>query len=79
MTEPIDARMKVLSGRIAAARDQLAKREDFEDDEVGDLLETINTDFEQVVHEDEAAAHAAYDNIEARLLKLQPLLSVLPR
>jgi len=79
MAEPIDARMKTLGSRIAAAREQLAQREDFEDDEVGDLLHTINEDFEQVSHENEAAAHDAYDRIEERLVKLQPLLSVLPR
>jgi hypothetical protein len=79
MAEPIDARMQALGSRIAAARERLAKREDFEDDEVGDILATINVDFEGVVHDDEAAAHAAYDRIEERLVKLQPLLSVLPR
>ena len=78
MAEPIDARMQALGSRIAAAREQLAKREDFEDDEVGDILETINEDFERVVHDDEAAAHAAYDRIEERLVKLQPLLRSCP-
>ena len=79
MAEPIDARMQALGSRIAAARKRLAQREDFEDDEVGDILENINDDFEGVAHDDEAAAHAAYDRIEERLVKLQPLLSVLPR
>lgn len=79
MTESIDTRMATLGSRIAAARAQLARREDFEDDEIGDVLETINDDFEQVAREDEAAAHKAYDDIERRLVDLQPLLSVLPR
>jgi hypothetical protein len=79
MAEPIDERMQALGSRIAAAREQLAQREDFESDEVGDILETINADFEEVVHDDQEAAHAAYDRIEERLVKLQPLLSVLPR
>jgi hypothetical protein len=79
MADPIDDRMRTLGARIAAAKDHLAKREDFEDDEVGDILATINEDFDKVAHEDEAAAHAAYDGIEERLVKLQPLLSVLPR
>ena len=79
MADPIDDRMRTLSARIAAAKDHLAKREDFEDDEVGDILETINDDFEGIAHDDETAAHAAYDRIEERLVKLQPLLSVLPR
>lgn len=71
--------MQALGSRIAAARERLAKREDFENDEVGDILATINDDFEEVVHDDEAAAHAAYDRIEERLVGLQPFLSVLPR
>ena len=58
---------------------ELAAREDFEDDEVGDVLKTINDDFEQVSHEDADRAHAAYDRIEARLAELQPLLASLPR
>lgn len=79
MAEPIDERMKSLGSRIAAAREHLAQRADFKDDEVGDLLHTINEDFEKVSHESEAEAHQAYDRIEERLLRLQPLLSVLPR
>ena len=79
MPEPIDARMKTLGDRIAKARDRLARRADFADDEIGDILATINHDFEQVARDDEAAAHAAYDRIEARLAELQPLLAALPR
>jgi hypothetical protein len=79
MAEPIEARMQALGSRIAAAREQLARRENFEDDEVGDILGTINDDFEKVAHDDEAAAHAAYDRIEERLVEIAPLLSVLPR
>ena len=47
MADPIDDRMRTLSARIAAAKDQLAKRADFEDDEVGDILATINEDFDR--------------------------------
>ena len=43
------------------------------------MLESINRDFEAVSREDAAAAHAAFDKIEARLVELQPFLSVLPR
>jgi hypothetical protein len=75
----LEQRLAGLQGRIDAARAQLAARSGFEDDEVGDLLETINRDFEQVSHDDAAAAQRAYDQIEARLAQLQPLLSVLPR
>ena len=65
-------------GEIAAARARLAERADFEDDEAGDVLAAINRDFAAVTHENEAAAHAAYDPDPA-LAELQPLLSVLPR
>ncbi len=75
----VDARLAHLGTAIAAARAQLAARADFEDDEVGDVLESINRDFEAVSREDAAAAHAAFDKIEARLVELQPFLSVLPR
>ena len=76
---PLEERLGALQGKIDSARAQLAAREDFKDDEVGDVLKTINDDFEQVSHEDAARAHAAYDRIEARLAELQPLLASLPR
>lgn len=75
----VDERLAKLGQAIEAARARLAARADFEDDEVGDVLAAINADFEKVSHEDAAAAHAAYDRIEARLADLQPLLGVLPR
>jgi hypothetical protein len=75
----LDQRLAGLQGRIAAARTQLAARSRFEDDEVGDVLETINRDFEQVSHDDAATAHQAYDRIEARLAAIQPFLAALPR
>ena len=76
---PLDDRLARLGREIEAARGRLADRASFEHDEIGDLLGTINDDFEAVAHEDEAAAHAAYDRIEARLAELQPLLAALPR
>lgn len=79
MAESVDVRTQALGGRIAAARQRLAQREDFEDDEIGDILETINKDFEEVARDDEGAAHAAYDRIEARLAEIQPMLAALPR
>lgn len=75
----LDQRMNDLGARIAAARKQLEAQKDFEDDEVGDVLETINKDFEEVVHDDDSAAHSAYDRIEKRLADIQPYLSTLPR
>ncbi|MFO1208023.1 MAG: hypothetical protein U1E40_02230 [Amaricoccus sp.] len=75
----LDKRLESLQRGIDAARAKLAAREDFEDDEVGDVLATINRDFDAVTHEDAEAAHAAYDRIEARLAELQPLLGSLPR
>lgn len=79
MADNLDARIQRLGQAIEAARAKLAAREDFEDDEVGDILATINDDFESVDAEDEAAAHGAYDRLEARLAELQPLLGALPR
>jgi sulfite reductase beta subunit-like hemoprotein len=79
MAEPIDARMEALGRRIAAAREQLAKREDFEDDEIGDILETINDDYERARSEEETRARETLDRVEARLADLAPVLSVLPR
>jgi hypothetical protein len=75
----LDQRLARLQRSIDAARAQLARRADFEDDEAGDVLEAINRDFEQVSHDNAVAAHAAYDRLETRLAALQPLLSVLPR
>ena len=75
----LDDRLARLGREIEAARARLAKRASLEHDEIGDLLGTINDDFEAVAHEEEAAAHAAYDRIEARLAELQPLLASLPR
>lgn len=79
MAEPIDARIEALGSRIAAARAQLAKRTDFEDDEIGDVLETINDDFERARSDERTRTHEALDRIEARLADLSPILSVLPR
>ena len=75
----LEQRIEASGGEIAAARARLAERADFEDDEAATFSRAINRDFEAVTHENEAAAHAAYDRIEARLVELQPLLSVLPR
>ena len=76
---PLDDRLARLGREIEAARARLAERASFEHDEIGDVLKTMNDDVEAVTHEDEAAAHAAYDRIEARLAELQPLLATLPR
>ena len=75
----LDERFARLGGAISAARKRLADRADFENDEVGDLLGSINHDFEAVSHDEAAKAHAAYDRIEVRLAELQPLLAALPR
>jgi hypothetical protein len=75
----VDERLAKLGSAIAAARAQLAQRADFEDDEVGDVLESVNRDLDAVSHDNAAEAHAAYDRIEARLAELQPFLAVLPR
>jgi hypothetical protein len=60
-------RLNQLGTAIEAARSRLGKRSDFENDDIGDLLETINDDLETVTHDDPERAHARYDSIEARL------------
>jgi hypothetical protein len=75
----LDERLASLGRAIDAARARLAERESFEHAEIGDILATINADLEAVTHDDAAAAHAAYDRIEARLAEVQPLLGSLPR
>jgi hypothetical protein len=75
----LDERLAALQGQIDVARAQLAAREDFDDDEVGDVLESINQDFDKVSRDDAVTAHETLDRIELRLAKLYPLLSVLPR
>jgi hypothetical protein len=79
MAGKLDDRIARLGAEIEAARARLAAREGFEDDEIGDILGSINDDFEAVTREEEAKAHAAYDRIESRLAELQPLLAALPR
>jgi hypothetical protein len=75
----LDERLARLGREIATARARLAARADFEHDDVGEVLETINEDLEAVAHDNEEAAHRACDRIETRLAELQPLLGVLPR
>ena len=79
MADTLDDRLARLGQEIEAARARLTDRAEFENDEVGDLLASINDDFEKVSHADEASAHAAYDRLEARMAELQPLLAALPR
>jgi hypothetical protein len=79
MADSLDQRLASLGRAIEAARSRFAERADFENDEIGDLVATINDDFEAVSHDSEAEAHAAYDRIETRLAELQPLLGILPR
>lgn len=68
MAKPgLDERMKALGAAIEAARSRVENRDDFENDDIGDLLETINDDFEDVVHDDPSGAHSRYDALEARL------------
>ncbi len=67
----LDERLAALGAAIAAARTKLAAEQGFENVEIGDLLATINEDFEAVVEGDEAARHAQLDSIEARLAAVQ--------
>jgi hypothetical protein len=60
-------RLNQLGAAIEAARSRMGKRSDFENDDIGDLLKTINDDLETVTHDDPDRAHARLDSIEARL------------
>lgn len=80
MAKPgLDERMKALGAAIESARARLENRDEFENDDVGDLLATINDDFDEVVHEDETAAHARYDQIEQRLASVERRLDGGPK
>lgn len=79
MTKTLDERSEELGARIAAARAELDERKGFEDDEIGDILESINDAFGKVKHEDAPAAHARYDEIEARLVQVEVRLVALRR
>ncbi len=78
-TTSLAERQKALGARIAAARARLGARDDFEHDDIGDLLEAINDDLEEITHHDEAAAHARYDALEARLAAAQSRLDAAGR
>lgn len=70
----LDERLQRLGAAIAAAQARLGNRREFENDDIGDLLKTINDDLEEVEHRDAAAAHARYDEIEGRLAAVQARL-----
>ena len=67
-------RLKQLGTTIEAAQSRLGTRSDFENDDIGNLLETINDDLETVKHDDPERAHARYDSIEARLEEVRKRL-----
>jgi hypothetical protein len=75
MTTTLDERSEKLGARIAAAQAELNERRDFEDDEIGDTLESINGALHRVTHEDARAAQARYDEIEARLAEAEARLA----
>lgn len=75
----LDERLAALGKAIEAARTELASKQGFENQEIGDILKVINEDFEAVTHEDHAKAHETYDKLEYRLGELQEMLGALPR
>jgi hypothetical protein len=75
MAMTLDERFAALGRRIAAARARLEERRHFENDEVGDILEGINHAVEGVDRDDERAAHARYDRIEAELAEAEARLA----
>lgn len=79
MAKPdLDERMKALGTAIESARSRLVGRDEFAGDDIGDLLATINHDFDKVAHDDVAAAHARYDAIERRLAAVQGRIDSAP-
>lgn len=67
----LDERLKALGTAIGAARSRLDAEQGFENVEIGDLLASINDDFEAVAKDDAAAAHARIDSLETRLAEVQ--------
>lgn len=67
----LEERLERLGTAIATARTSLDAAQGLENVEIGDLLAGINDDLQAVAHDDEAAAHAHYDSLEARLAVAQ--------
>ena len=79
MAETLDARKVRLGAAIEAARARAADRRGLEWAEIGDLLDTLSHELNDVTHlekNDHAAAHARYDAIEARLGEVQGRLGL---
>ena len=69
-TEHPAARHDRLSARIAAARARLAERDNMEWAEIGDLVDMLSHQINEVTDlepNDHAAAHGRYDRIERQI------------
>jgi hypothetical protein len=68
--EDAGARRARLTAEIEAVRARLAERRNLEWAEVGEVLDALSHQLNDVTHlekNDHAAAHAAYDDVERRL------------
>jgi hypothetical protein len=68
--EDAGARRARLTAEIEAARARLAERRNLEWAEVGEVLDALSHQLNDVTHlekNDHAAAHATYDDVERRL------------
>jgi hypothetical protein len=76
MAESLDERRERLGAAIGAARTRAAARRDLDWAEIGDLLDALSQDLNEVTHleRSDPAAHARCDAIEARLDALQARL-----
>jgi hypothetical protein len=75
MAMTLDERFTAMGKRLAAAKIELAERQGFEDDEIADILEWVNDAYEEITHDDEKAAHARYDELEAEMAKAERKLA----
>lgn len=64
-TSMLDKRRARLGAAIRAAKARYEAN--LGDPGIGDLLTTVNDDFDRIAHEDRDEAERAYDKIEARL------------
>lgn len=74
MAEKPADRFERLTAEIAEARKELEARQDLEWADAGAVVDALSQELNEVTHlypDDEAAAHARYDEVERRLVELR--------
>lgn len=74
MAEKPADRFARLTAEIAQARKELEARQDLEWADAGAVVDALSHELNEVTHlypDDEAAAHARYDEVERRLVELR--------